>query len=836
MQQRKLAGRDVRISVDHTYFGESGDSDGIELAPDRYCGTILDWKEKKSADPKVRVKYDGESTAVTCPLATLLQEKFGCRLEAFVDGSSAPIFVEAPAPAPAAARPRAAHAARAAYAGGDEGADDEPGAEAEDSERREDGSVADEAAAEDDEDDDDDDDDDDAESASGSDVELDDEVYGVVTVGPYTWTRLPEDGVKTDARGTKPRAVGSFIKKTGLGNMVSVWEHMVPPAFIEAHVEHTNPHLSTLSLGDDRLLSKGESIKFWGCAPHATIACLVFLRQNLSTPLCSTYSCAPVHTTITLRSFSVASLFHFPHRYCLAFCCIKGVPLRKMWQQKMGPDDLVPPPSMGAHGMSENRWLLLRARSRFGPLPTADDTWNFIRPMEDGFNAHMVKIYTPGWLFAPDETMDPWLGEQGPGPDKIPNRSFVRRKPKPLGAEVKSAGDATTGMKIRNETCCGKQTHEGLDFFRKPDRPHTTATTLRLVAPWLGEGRVTAGDSWFAGMKTVIAFLEKGEDFIGDVKTNHSGCCVAALTKVTPRESGGSAVYETTLELSSGVEKKVWLVSHRRGGKAHIFITTCGTTLPGKPRIRKLENGDGGLEEGDSELILERKCPKVLNDFTLAQPTIDRFNRYRQHILAMEERILTRRFDFRHSQFYWAESFVNAYFAHKLLNDKNAKFFDCMKTLAYGMMHNSLLVAENPGRPLPPLPHEVRAAATPGPPSAGGSSSGEKAHTVVPISAVVGRKRGRAHQPRCVMCNDQVTTCCLQCSTPGNIVGLHKKSVKYNNEMRTHLCHSQHSANPTHFPRGKKGCAGKAPQRSGSVHPAVAPDLFVEESWLFEEF
>ena len=248
MQQRKLAGRDVRISVDHTYFGESGDSDGIELAPDRYCGTILDWKEKKSADPKVRVKYDGESTAVTCPLATLLQEKFGCRLEAFVDGSSAPIFVEAPAPAPAAARPRAAHAARAAYAGGDEGADDEPGAEAEDSERREDGSVADEAAAEDDEDDDDDDDDDDAESASGSDVELDDEVYGVVTVGPYTWTRLPEDGVKTDARGTKPRAVGSFIKKTGLGNMVSVWEHMVPPAFIDAHVEHANPHVSTLSL------------------------------------------------------------------------------------------------------------------------------------------------------------------------------------------------------------------------------------------------------------------------------------------------------------------------------------------------------------------------------------------------------------------------------------------------------------------------------------------------------------------------------------------------------------------------------------------------------------
>ena len=513
-----------------------------------------------------------------------------------------------------------------------------------------------------------------------------------------------------------------------------------------------------------------------------------------------------------------------------------------MWQTKMKPDDLVPPPALGVlHGMSERRWLKLRAASHFGPVPTPEDRWAFIRPIEDSFNSHMARIYTPGWLLAPDESMDPWLGPEGPGPDKIPRRSFVRRKPKPLGAEVKACGDATTGILIRNETCCGKETHEHLEFFRKPDRPHTTATTMRLVSPWLGEGRVTAGDSWFAGMKTVVAFMEKGEDFIGDVKTNHSGCCIAAITKVTPRESGGSAVYETTVELTNGQQKKVWLVSHRRGGKAHVFVTTCGTTLPGKPRVRKLENGEGGLAEGETEMVLERKCPKVLNDFTLAQPTIDRFNRYRQHILNMEERILTKRFSFRHAQFYFAETFINAFFAHVHLNHSTAEFFTSMRQLAHGLMHNSLLIAENPEKPVFKTPGEFQRAAPAS--TAGGSSSGVCEHTVIAISSVVGQapvrsrvvggKRQRPTQQRCVMCNKGVTTCCMQCSTPHNLVALHKTKVAYRGEKKPFQCLAAHAKNPTWFPRGKKGAAGRAPPRNGAAQPMFDPfDMDSDADWL----
>ena len=116
LQQRKLAGQGMRISVDHIYFGENGDASGLATAPDRYVGTIIDWKDKRSADPKVRVLFDGESTAVTCPLATLLSEQYYTRFEAQADGTPAPVLEERAPRAPRAATP--APAAAGARAGG----------------------------------------------------------------------------------------------------------------------------------------------------------------------------------------------------------------------------------------------------------------------------------------------------------------------------------------------------------------------------------------------------------------------------------------------------------------------------------------------------------------------------------------------------------------------------------------------------------------------------------------------------------------------------------------------------------------------------------------------
>ena len=83
------------------------------------------------------------------------------------------------------------------------------------------------------------------------------------------------------------------------------------------------------------------------------------------------------------------------------------------------------------------------------------------------------------------------------------------------------------------------------------------------------------------------------------------------------------------------------------------------------------------------------------------------------------------------------------------------------------------------------------------------------------------------------MCNKGVTTCCMQCSTPGNIVALHKRNVAYAGEDKDFQCQPAHAKNPTWFPRGKKDAAGRAPPRAGAAQPvAGAQDLEDDDGWL----
>jgi hypothetical protein len=78
----------------------------------------------------------------------------------------------------------------------------------------------------------------------------------------------------------------------------------------------------------------------------------------------------------------------------------------------------------------------------------------------------------------------------------------------------------------------------------------------------------------------------------------------------------------------------------------------------------------------DADYILERKCPRVLNDATLAQPVIDRHNRYRQHILAMKKgkRLQTDRFEFRFGTSMQGIIFVDSFFAYRHFNNPLADF------------------------------------------------------------------------------------------------------------------------------------------------------------------
>lgn len=181
---------------------------------------------------------------------------------------------------------------------------------------------------------------------------------------------------------------------------------------------------------------------------------------------------------------------------------------------------------------------------------------------------------------------------------------------------------------LRIEVCEGKDAHQAHKWHN--EYGHTTSTTLRVTEPWHGSSRVVYGDSWFAGVKTAEAMLSHGLHFIGDVKTNTKRFCSEALEHATGPNSGDWAVYTSMLNIHDEIIP-IYSVSHRRGDVVHKFIATCGTTLPGATLKATFEDEEERAHGAVScEYELARKCPRVLNDATAAQPVIDRHNRYRQ--------------------------------------------------------------------------------------------------------------------------------------------------------------------------------------------------------------
>ena len=182
--------------------------------------------------------------------------------------------------------------------------------------------------------------------------------------------------------------------------------------------------------------------------------------------------------------------------YALSLSLNTGTPTEKMWSYEPMAESVLPPPRMGRHGMSKNRWKAIRSALAFGPSDDASfdqDEWCFIDPMVTAFNEHMADVVNPGWLQCVDETMSAWRGKQGKRDSKkCPKLSLVPRKPEPLGTELKTAGCARSGMIITIGICKGKETHKDLELYKEKSRfdgseySHTAATTLRLIKPWFG--------------------------------------------------------------------------------------------------------------------------------------------------------------------------------------------------------------------------------------------------------------------------------------------------------------------------------------------------------------
>lgn len=272
-------------------------------------------------------------------------------------------------------------------------------------------------------------------------------------------------------------------------------------------------------------------------------------------------------------------------------------------------------------------------------------------------------------------------------------------------------------------------------------------------------------------------------------------------------------------------QSQVFVVGHRRGTavcqlvaqkcvpllscecmctQVHTYISTHGTTLRGKDQRHADETTT------DRSLPPPRKCPKILNDYTQAQPHIDKNNRFRQFELAIEERFRTRSFPYRlFTTVIAGMSIANAFVAYKYHVSKNShefdSFLDFVHLVAYDAMHNDydeLHSQEQPGSSsvaCGSMGHSSSKARSRGATDINPFRLPPTEHTAVPIRSIIGWVGGT--QQKCKVCHFPCTTCCLQCSNAESIVPVHAAQANYGHVTKVRQCLNVHKRKPEELGR-----------------------------------
>jgi hypothetical protein len=303
---------------------------------------------------------------------------------------------------------------------------------------------------------------------------------------------------------------------------------------------------------------------------------------------------------------------------------------------------LMPPPDFGKH-LSRDRfkricryWArgLKKERDRL-----RDNPWAQVDSWVKGFNDARLREIVAGSCVTPDEMMLEWKGKAGYG--GLPHLSFIKRKPQPLGTELKSLCEGTMGMCLYIEIQKGK-----IRMARKKwvaTMGATTACTLRLLENFkLNEiglpdsmKRCVFADSWFASVKTVLALRQHlGLHFTGPIKTAHSQFPLERMRYTLSKLQRGDHI---VLECEG---KDMWAIGwHDHHFKC--YVTTHGHTRPGKPAPKKRQDLDGRNVSKDVPR------PHILAKYQDEMGHVDRHNQYRQGLLHLAKIWKTKRWQTR---------------------------------------------------------------------------------------------------------------------------------------------------------------------------------------------
>lgn len=270
----------------------------------------------------------------------------------------------------------------------------------------------------------------------------------------------------------------------------------------------------------------------------------------------------------------------------------------------------------------------------FFDLGKPDDPWHKIGLLVDGFNENRRRVFAPSHKIVFDESMSAWkprtTKEGG-----LPNISFIMRKPKPLGTELKNAACTETGTQHHRGFRCLLVYFEGVMVYVEVQRGKdgmatkqynsqfgaTAGCSLRLVeaSAYCGQDnqeRIDAkeqgkklqfeADSWFMGTTFAEQLSLRGHEGGGPVKTNSRFYPKDELEKIMKHWPHGSKLALKCVTPRNGIT--LFAEGYKYNNKkvlCFIFTEGAGPTTDGEPYVMRFPSTFGN--------VMTRNVPRPAN-------------------------------------------------------------------------------------------------------------------------------------------------------------------------------------------------------------------------------
>ena len=302
--------------------------------------------------------------------------------------------------------------------------------------------------------------------------------------------------------------------------------------------------------------------------------------------------------------------------------------------------------AMESIGLSYDRFKQLKKYFPFAFIPEnvdRSDPWWQIRDMVNGFNTARDLYVMACIRKLLDESMSPF-DPQTTKTGGLAHISFVPRKPRPLGTEMKASACAETKMMLGLEIQEGKLPMQALGPHRLTSTAACTHRLMKLTENCGQQGRerpnLFYGDAWFGTLACLCNVKKQGHEGIFAIKTGSSGIPKKHFENLMKNFPAGAHMVCEAKVTFEGEEMIVVYIAYKYNNRKvlHFAMTkNAGSTVPdpNRPYHARFKDPNGNMTRRD----IPR--PAVLSDYFRNSPTIDVHNQLRQGSLGLEDAWVT---------------------------------------------------------------------------------------------------------------------------------------------------------------------------------------------------